>query len=104
VFKRCGCRHPQTGRTLDSACPQLPERGHGSWYFDCPVATVGGRRERVRRGGYLTRRDAVAARDALLHRSAEDRGVDDGPVAAVLADHPHQHPRRAPTPSTSNSI
>jgi len=40
------------------------------------VATVRGRRERVRRGGYLTRRDAVAARDALLNRSAEDRGVD----------------------------
>jgi hypothetical protein len=46
----------------------------------------------VRRGGYLTRRDAVAARDALLNRSAEDRGVDGGPVAAVLADHPDQHP------------
>src|SRR5215468_9843724 len=76
VFKRCGCRHPQTGRTLDAACRQLSERGHGSWYFDCAVATVRGRRERVRRGGYLTRRDALAARDALLNRSAEDRGVD----------------------------
>ena len=40
------------------------------------MATVGGRRERVRRGGYLTRREAVAARDALLYRSAEDRGVE----------------------------
>jgi hypothetical protein len=76
VFKRCGCRDPQTGRSLESACPRLSERGHGSWYFDCPVATVRGRRERVRRGGYLTRRDAVAARDVLLNRSAEDRGVD----------------------------
>jgi hypothetical protein len=37
VFRRCGCRHPQTGRSLDSTCPRLPERGHGSWYFDCPV-------------------------------------------------------------------
>jgi hypothetical protein len=55
----------------------LSERGHGSWYFDCAVATVRGRRERVPRGGgYLTRRDAAAARDALLNRSAEDRGVD----------------------------
>jgi integrase len=84
VFKRCGCRHPQTGRTLDSACPSLSERGHGSWYFDCPVATVGGRRDRVRRGGYLTRRDAAAARDALLHRSAEDRGVEAWTVARWL--------------------
>jgi hypothetical protein len=80
VFKRCGCRHPQSGRTLDAACPQLSERGHGSWYFDCPVASVGGRRERVRRGGYLTRRDAAAARDALLNRSAEDRGRTDLPM------------------------
>ncbi len=76
VFKRCGCRHPRTGRSLESACPRLSERGHGSWYFDCAVATVRGRRERVRRGGYLTRREAVAARDALLNRSADDCGVD----------------------------
>jgi hypothetical protein len=48
------------------------------------VATVGGRRERVRRGGYLTRRDAAAARDALLHRSAEDRGVEAWTVARWL--------------------
>ncbi len=75
VFKRCGCRHPQTGRSLDSACPRLPERGHGSWSFDCAVASVRGRRERVRRGGYLTRRDALAARDALLNPS-EDHNAD----------------------------
>jgi hypothetical protein len=76
VFKRCGCRYPGSGRSLDSACPRLSERGHGSWYFDCPVASVRGRRERVCRDGHLTRRDAVAARDALLNRSDEDRGVD----------------------------
>jgi hypothetical protein len=39
-------RHPQTGRSLDSAYPQPSERGHGSWYFDCAVATVRGRRDR----------------------------------------------------------
>jgi Phage integrase, N-terminal SAM-like domain len=74
VFKRCGCRHPQTGRSLDSACPRLSERGHGSWYFDRAVPTVRGRRERVRRGGYLTRRDAVVARDGST--PSEDHGVD----------------------------
>lgn len=51
---------------LSSACPQLAERGHGSWYFDCAVPVLPGRRERLRRGGYLTRREAVAARDTLL--------------------------------------
>ncbi len=57
-------------------CPRLVERGHGSWYFDCAVAALPGRRGRVRRGGYLTRRDALAARDALL---------GDGPTATVEA-------------------
>jgi integrase len=69
VFKRCGCRCPQTGRTLDTACPQLDTRGHGNWYFDRAVSSLPGRRARVRRGGYLTRREAVAARDALLNDS-----------------------------------
>jgi integrase len=51
---------------LSSACPKLGERGHGSWFFDCAVPVQPGRRERLRRGGYPTRREAVAARDALL--------------------------------------
>src|SRR5512132_3933393 len=84
VFKRCGCRHPQTGRSLESACPRLAERGHSSWYFDCAVATVRGRRERVRRGGYLTRRDALAARDALLNHTDKDRGADAWTMARWL--------------------
>ena len=66
VFKRCGCRSAQTGLLLSSACPQLVGRGHGSWYFDCAVPVLPGRRERLRRGGYPTRREAIAARDALL--------------------------------------
>jgi integrase len=66
IFKRCGCRSSETGRLLSSACPQLPERRHGSWYFDCAVPVLPGRRERLRRGGYPTRREAIAARDALL--------------------------------------
>ena len=34
--------------------------------------------------GYLTRHDAAAAWDALLHRSAEDRGVEAWTVARWL--------------------
>lgn len=66
VYKRCGCRDPRTGRSMDSGCPRLPERDHGSWYVDSAVTAVPGRRGRVRRGGYLSRRDAVVARDAQL--------------------------------------
>ena len=71
VFKRCGCRDWETGRAVDRTCPRLRERDHGSWYFDCAVAALPGRRERVRRGGYSTRRDALAARDAVLGRGDE---------------------------------
>jgi hypothetical protein len=70
VFKRCGCRHTATGRPMDGSCPRLAERDHGSWYFDCAVPSPTGRRERVRRGGYATRRDAAAARDGLIERSS----------------------------------
>ncbi|MDT5041132.1 MAG: hypothetical protein QOE51_2117 [Actinoplanes sp.] len=49
VFKRCGCRSSETGRLLSSVCPQLVERGHGSWYFDCALPVLPGRRERLRR-------------------------------------------------------
>jgi hypothetical protein len=34
MFKRCGCRSSSTGRLLRSHRPRLPERGHGSWYFE----------------------------------------------------------------------
>jgi hypothetical protein len=61
VFKRCGCRDTLSGRLLGTACPALAERGHGSWYFDCAVPGLQGRRERIRRGGYASRREAVSA-------------------------------------------
>lgn len=72
VFKRCGCRDPQTRDRLERACPRLGERGHGSWYFECVVSTMAGRRERVRRGGFATKAAALQARDALQSQSAEE--------------------------------
>ena len=84
VYKRCGCRDPRTGQSMDTACPRLRERDHGSWYFDCAVTAVPGRRGRVRRGGYLTRRDAVVARDVLLDRGGEDATVEAWTVARWL--------------------
>jgi hypothetical protein len=84
IFKRCGCRHPQTGRLLEAACGRLGERGHGSWYYHCSVATLSGRRERVRRDGYATRRGAETARDELLNRSLTGRTAEVWTVARWL--------------------
>ena len=67
VFKHYGCRDLGSGRLLGTRCPALAERGHGSRYFDCAVARLQGRRERVRRGGYTSRPEAVAARDMLFN-------------------------------------
>jgi integrase len=84
MFKRCGCRDPRSGRLLGTCCPALAERGHGSWYFDCAVAGLQGRRERVRRGGYATRREAVTARDLLLNPTPGARGLQAWTVARWL--------------------
>jgi hypothetical protein len=84
IVKRCGCREPGTRRRLGSGCPQLAKRGHGRWYFHCSVATIFGRRERVRRGGYPTRRAAEAARDELLERSCAERTTQTWTVARWL--------------------
>jgi hypothetical protein len=73
VYKRCGCRDPRSGRLLGTCCPALAERGHGSWYFDCAVAGLQGRRQRIRRGGYPTRREALAVRDGLLRPGLDGR-------------------------------
>ncbi len=84
IFKRCGCRDSQTRKRSEQSCPRLAERGHGSWSFHCSVATMFGRRERVRRGGYATRRDAETARDELLERSRAERTTQIWTVARWL--------------------
>ncbi|WP_432903915.1 site-specific integrase [Micromonospora matsumotoense] len=48
------------------------------------MSTLSGRRERVRRGGYLTRGDAERARDALLARSTEECTSDTWTVSRWL--------------------
>ncbi|MET0417754.1 MAG: hypothetical protein ABW022_17240, partial [Actinoplanes sp.] len=53
TFKRCGCRHQQ-GKRLEQHCPRLPERGHGTWYFQCFAPNLFGRSERIRRGGFVS--------------------------------------------------
>jgi integrase len=72
VFKRCGCRDPESKKRLEKSCPRLAKRGHGTWYFECMVSTLAGRPERARRGGFPTKSAATAARNALLSRSREE--------------------------------
>ncbi len=70
VYQRCGCTDPDTGRRLGGHCPRLADPGHGSWYFAVQVPTTGGRRRRLRRGGFRTAISATAARDRVLADTA----------------------------------
>ena len=84
VFKRCGCTDEKAGRQLAGRCPHLAEPGHGSWYYAVQVTTVGGRKARYRRGGFATRDDAVAARQAILDGPADEAAAGAWTVARWL--------------------
>ena len=75
TFKRCGCRNQQ-GKRLEQNCPLLPERGHGSWYFQCSAPNLFGRFERIRRGGFVSQAAARTAREDCLADSAARRTGD----------------------------
>jgi hypothetical protein len=61
VFRRCGCTDPVTGRQFGTRCPRLGAGGrHGSWYVRLELpAGLDGRRRRIRRGGYPSRKAAL---------------------------------------------
>ena len=84
VFKRCGCTDEATGKQLAGRCPRLAEPGHGSWYYAVQVTTVGGRKARYRRGGFPTRDDAIAARQAILDGPADEAAAGAWTVARWL--------------------
>ncbi|GGM09990.1 site-specific integrase [Micromonospora yangpuensis] len=71
IFKRCGCRHPDTGKPLGNDCPKLrranrswsSDHGHWAYQLELPPTTDGGRRQ-LRRSSFPTRR---AAADELDH-------------------------------------
>ena len=84
VFKRCGCTDEATGRQFAGRCPRLAEPGHGSWYYAVQVTTVGGRKARYRRGGFATRDDAIAARQAILDGPADEAAAGAWTVARWL--------------------
>ena len=65
TLKRCGCRHPTTGRPLGASCPNLrrPAGGwsprHGRWYYRIELSPgPQGRRQRLQRGGFATQQHA----------------------------------------------
>ena len=63
MYRRCGCMNPRTGKPFGSGCPRLSVGGrHGGWYIRLELsAGADGRRRRVRRGGFLTRKAAEEA-------------------------------------------
>jgi integrase len=85
VVKRCGCRRPD-GSKWGSACPQLRRAdgswnpSHGSWSIRLELEPgEDGERRILRRSGYATRTEALAAIDEA--RGKIVRGVD--PVRRV---------------------
>lgn len=85
TFKRCGCKHPDTGKRLESKCPKLKRRNgtwsseHGTWYFqaELPHRLDGTRRTR-RRGGHATQnlaQDELDKMAALVEAAAPHGGA-----------------------------
>lgn len=72
LYKRCGCRDPQTGRRLGQKCPHLRtaavrwSRDHGSWHWQIELpAGADGTRRPLRRGTYDTQADAERTLNAV---------------------------------------
>jgi len=77
VYRRCGCTDPGTGRQYGRACPRLAAIGrHGSWYVRLELPTgLDGRRRRIRRGGYPSRKAALEVLARLRAPCPGDAGA-----------------------------
>ena len=75
VFRRCGCVDPVAGRQYGTRCPRLGAcGGHGSWYVRLELpGGLDGRRRRIRRGGYPSRKAALEVLARL--RNPKSRGT-----------------------------
>ncbi len=73
VFKRCGCRNPQTRRPLGNACPKLRRPNgtwsaeHGQWHYQIELPRTPKGRRQLRRGGFASQRETA---DDLDHARA----------------------------------
>jgi len=84
VYRRCGCTDPGTGLQYGQACPRLAAGGrHGSWYVRLELpAGLDGRRRRIRRGGYPSRKAALG----VLARLRAPRPGDTGARMLTVGD------------------
>jgi integrase len=83
LFKRCGCRNPDTGRPYSSRCPHLfrPNGAwdphHGTWCYQIELpASSSGKRRQLKRGGFTTASDAQTELDharRLVNLAGTDR-------------------------------
>ena len=83
LYKRCGCRHPDSGKPLGNACPKLRRPGggwsseHGLWQYQIELPRQpDGRRRQLRHGGFTQRTDAATQLDRareLLDLAGRDR-------------------------------
>jgi integrase len=102
LYKRCGCRHPDTDKPLNNTCPKLRRRGgtwssdHGQWAYQIELGKdAQGSRMRLRRGGFDDRDSAVHDRahaSALLELAGNDdtRRIQ---IAALLLAAARSHQR-----------
>jgi integrase len=94
IFKRCGCRKPDTGKPLGNCCPRLRRKGgtwspdHGTWHYQLELPPTPDRRRRqLRRGGFDTKDAAAADREhakALLAAAGADSPVRHEITALLL--------------------
>ncbi|WP_256788570.1 tyrosine recombinase XerC [Frankia sp. AvcI1] len=74
IFKRCGCRDPETGSKLNGSCPKLPRSDHGGWWFvhDVPPGPDS-RRRRTTGGPFGTESDVNKALTTSLAEMRDGR-------------------------------
>jgi integrase len=83
IYKRCGCRHPDSGKPRGNACPKLRRPSgawsseHGLWQYQIELPRrPDGRRRQLRDGGFTNRIDAATQLDRareLLDLAGRDR-------------------------------
>lgn len=100
VYRRCACRR-HDGRQWGAACPDLSASPkHCGWYFEIPVRTLTGARRNHKKGGFATKRAALAGLDKVVqrrdHRVTEDAKVTVGEFLPAWL-HEREHLLKAST-------
>jgi hypothetical protein len=91
---------------LDTTCPKLRWRNHGSWYFYVALPPVAGRRRRVRQGGFETEHGAREAMQAVFDRTgvALSATGDDPGVINTIREYLAAALSPTPTPGTRSRV